>query len=273
LGYAAVRWAKHKKARFTTAFHTQFPQYIARRTGISEDPFWIFMRHFHGSSSAVLCATDSLERELAKRRITHTRRWSRGVDLHSFSDMGSACRQMMALAGVKPRLLYVGRVAVEKNIEEFLSLEIDAAKFVVGDGPQRRDLEREFPQAHFLGMLRGEELASAYRTADVFVFPSTTDTFGLVMIEALASGTPVAAFDVMGPRDILTPGVGRIGPDLLQNVYECMELDRVACAQYAQNFSWEEATDQFEDALVHISLGRPEAPQSQVHRQAHLTTD
>lgn len=250
LGYAARRWSKRSGVPFTTAFHTHFPQYAAHRTGLSEDLFWPAMRRFHSASSAVLCATDSLKQELTRRGIPHTQRWSRGVDLSAFSRLGARDDTMDELAGTKPKLLFVGRIAVEKNLEAYLSLGTNAAKFVVGDGPQRKELEHKFPQAHFLGTRTGAGLASAFRTADAFVFPSKTDTFGLVMIEALASGTPVAGYDVMGPRDVLSPRVGAIGPDLAANVELALSLDPKACEDHAKRFSWEAATDAFEDALV-----------------------
>lgn len=250
LGYAARKWAKRNGLPFTTAFHTQFPDYVARRTGVSPEIVWPIIRRFHAPAQAVLCATPSLASQLAQRGITHTRRWSRGVDLASFGPDGPLDDAMVAAAGLRQRLLYVGRVAVEKNLEAFLSIETGAAKFVVGDGPQLRELQARFPTAHFLGVRRGEALAAAYRTADAFVFPSLTDTFGLVVIEALASGTPVAAFDVMGPKDILTPQVGAISDDLSACIERAVRCDRGACHRHAQQFNWDAATDQFEDALV-----------------------
>ena len=249
LGWAARRWAKGRGLPFTTAFHTHFPEYVRRRTGLSPAFSWKLMRRFHAPANRVLCATASLANELAARGIAHTHRWGRGVDLSTFSPNGALNDHMIASAGLRRRLLYVGRVAVEKNLEAFLSLETQGAKFVAGDGPQRPELEKRFPTAHFLGSRKGEELAAIYRTADVFVFPSLTDTFGLVMIEALASGTPVAAFDVMGPRDVLTEKTGAIGPDLSANIGRAATLDRSACANYAQRFTWDTATTQFENGL------------------------
>ena len=256
LGYAARRWAKQTGAPFTTAFHTNFPQYAARRTGLPQDVFWPAMRRFHAPASAVLCATASLAAELATRGIPHTSAWSRGVNLSAFGPDGPVDRTMLALANGRTMLLYVGRVAVEKNIRAFLSLPGDAAKFVVGDGPQRAALKKAFPAAYFLGTRRGAELAAAYRSADAFVFPSRTDTFGLVMIEALASGTPVAAYDTTGPRDVLTAATGAIGNDLAANVERALALDPAACIAHAQSFTWERATDMFENALVPLAPSR-----------------
>ncbi len=249
LGWAARRWAKRRGLPFTTAFHTHFPEYVRRRTGLSPAFTWKLMRRFHAPASRVLCATDTLAQELARQGIGHTHRWSRGVDLSAFSPDGPADAEMIALAGSRRKLLYVGRVAVEKNLEAFLSLDTAAEKFVVGDGPQRAELARRFPTAHFMGSRTGAALAAAYRTADVFVFPSLTDTFGLVMIEALASGTPVAAYNVMGPRDVLDETVGATGPDLAANVERAVTLDADACEPFAQRYTWEAATDQFEAGL------------------------
>ncbi len=260
LGWAARRWAKKRRLPFTTAFHTHFPEYVRRRTGLSPAFIWKLMRRFHGPSSAVLCATPTLASELASRGIGHSHRWGRGVDLTAFSPHGPLDDGMVAAAGLQRRLLYVGRLAPEKNLDAFLSLPTAAAKFVIGDGPQRAELERRYPTAHFLGCRTGEALAAAYRTADVFVFPSLTDTFGLVMIEALASGTPVAAFDAMGPRDVLDRSVGATGPDLAANIERAATRDRAACARYAQSFTWDAATDQFERALRIFAEERAGSP-------------
>ena len=249
LGWAARRWAKRRGLPFTTAFHTHFPEYVRRRTGLSPAFIWKLMRRFHAPASGVFCATTSLANELAGRGIAHTHRWGRGVDLSAFSPAGPLDDTMIASAGLQRKLLYVGRVAVEKNLEAFLSLETPGLKYVVGDGPQRAELQKRFPTAYFLGSRTGAALAAIYRTADVFVFPSVTDTFGLVMIEALASGTPVAAFDVMGPRDVLCRTVGAIGGDLSANIERAATLDRTMCAQYAQRFTWDAATTQFENGL------------------------
>ena len=249
LGWSARRWAKRQGLPFTTAFHTHFPEYVGRRTGLSPAFIWKLMRRFHAPSNAVLCATATLSSELNSRGIRHTHRWSRGVDLAEFSPQGPLDDEMITAAGLRRKLLYVGRVAIEKNLEAFLSLDTHAAKFVVGEGPQRAELERRYPTTHFLGNRTGSALAAIYRTANVFVFPSLTDTFGLVMIEALACGTPIAAFDTMGPRDVLDHDVGTIGPDLAANIESAAMLSRERCAQYAKRFSWDAATDQFEQGL------------------------
>ena len=243
LGFAARAWAVRGGMPFTSAFHTHFPDYAAERTHLPASVFWPLIQRFHRASQAVFCATETLAQDLSSRGIGPLHRWGRGVDLATFHPDGGRHPAMTRLPD--PVMLYVGRVAVEKNLDAFLSLQMPGTKVVVGDGPQRAELQRRHPDARFLGVLRGEELASAYRAADVFVFPSLTDTFGLVMAEALACGTPVAGFDVAGPRDVLTQRVGTISPDLREAVQCALTLDRHACAQYGASFSWAAATEQF----------------------------
>jgi len=243
---------------FTTAFHTRFPEYAAVRTGLSAERFWPLMRHFHARSRAVLVATASLEQELAGRGIERTRRWTRGIDHWQFRPDGEKLAVLADLP--RPILLSVGRVAPEKNLAAFLSLDLPGTKVVIGDGPALAALRARFPAAHFLGALHGEALAAAYRAADCFVFPSLTDTFGLVMIEALACGVPVAAFPVTGPLDVLGPQgrgndddfparVGCLDRDLEVAIGRALTMDRSAAAVFARRFTWEAATDQFLAAL------------------------
>ena len=201
IGWAARGWCLSRGVPFTSAFHTRFPEYAAVRTGISAERFWPIMRRFHAPSSAVLVSTRSLADELTRRGIGPTMPWSRGIDDSLFHPEGPRHPAMTALPG--PVLLNVGRVAAEKNLEAFLQAKVPGNKVVVGEGPALATLQRKYPQVLFLGSLSGEELATAYRAADCFVFPSRTDTFGLVVIEALACGVPVAAYPVSGPVDIL----------------------------------------------------------------------
>lgn len=250
LGIAARNWAVERGLSFTTAYHTQFPAYLARRTRLPEGLFWRFIRWFHSAAATTLVATTSLQAELAARGIRRTRLWGRGVDLGIFHPDGRTHAALDALPC--PISLYVGRVAVEKSIERFLAADIPGTKVVVGDGPQRADLERRYPEAVFFGVLQGEALAAAYRTADVFVFPSRTDTFGLVMIEALACGTPVAAYPVGGPCDIVTETTGALSDDLAEAVTVALGRDRADCAARASNFGWDAATRQFLSALVPV---------------------
>lgn len=244
LGWAARRWCLANAMPFTTSFHTRFPEYLALRTGMPANWFWPAVRRFHGPAMAVFAATDALMAELAGQGIHRTHRWSRGVDLSLFSPAGVLHPDMAALP--RPILLHVGRVAVEKNIEAFLEADSVGSKVVVGDGPARHRLQRSHPQAHFLGALHGEALAAAYRSADLLVFPSRTDTFGLVMVEALASGVPVAAYPVRGPLDVIgESGAGALDVDLARAIRRALSADPAACVAQAGAYDWEFCTDQF----------------------------
>lgn len=247
---AARHWCCRRGLPFSTAYHTNFPEYVESRIGLPARLFWPYFRWFHGSANVVLASTPSIRRTLRQAGIAHTLHWGRGVDLSLFSPEGSRNPAMTALEG--PVQLYVGRVAVEKNIEAFLTLDTPGTKVVVGDGPAREALTLRFPEAHFLGMLSGDALAAAYRAADVLVFPSLTDTFGLVMIEAMACGTPVAAYPVTGPVDIVPPQVGCLDPDLGQAVHGALTRDRQACADYAGSFTWERSAAEFLRSLQPI---------------------
>lgn len=254
IGWAARGWCLSRGVPFTSAFHTRFPEYAAVRTGISAERFWPIMQRFHAPSRAVLVSTQSFADELAARGIVHTRRWSRGIDQNLFTPEGPRHPAMAALPG--PILLNVGRVAPEKNLEAFLEADVAGSKVVVGDGPALESLRRRYPHVLFLGALGGDELASAYRAADCFVFPSLTDTFGLVIIEALACGVPVAGFPVTGPIDILGAdgcGVeerfarpaGAVDHSLEQAIARALMVKRDDAARLGALYSWERATDQF----------------------------
>ena len=245
---AARRWCLRNRFPFTTAFHTQFPDYFAARTGISPAWVWPYFRWFHAASQAVLVSTPSVRRVLGVHGIPHSAHWSRGVDLDNFTPDAPPPEAFADLP--RPIQLYVGRVAVEKNIEAFLASDAPGSKVIVGDGPARAALDAQYPDAHFLGSLHGRALAGAYAGADVFVFPSRTDTFGLVMIEALACGTPVAAFPVSGPIDIVTPLTGALDDDLSMAIGRALTRDRRDCALYGSSFSWAASTTQFLSALV-----------------------
>ena len=262
VGWAARRWCIDKGVAFTTAFHTRFPDYLAVRTGVSPDWFWPVMRRFHRPSAAVFVSTPRLRDELAYRGIPGGRIWSRGIDTDLFRPDGARHEALTSLPG--PVLLYVGRVAAEKNLDAFLGADVIGTKVVVGDGPALPSLRQLDPHALFMGALSGEELASAYRAADCFVFPSLTDTFGLVIIEALACGLPIAAFPVAGPLDILgADGRGATGAsaapvavlvsDLAQAITRALTLDRKDAAAFGARFSWEHATDQFIAAISNAS--------------------
>ena len=212
LGIATRALALHRRWRFTTAFHTRFPEYLHARTRVPTSLSYAWLRHFHGAGAGMMVATESLRQELAGRGFRNIKAWSRGVDLDAFRP-----EPREAWPYPRPVFTYVGRVAVEKNIGAFLSLDLPGSKVVVGDGPARASLQRRYPDAHFVGMRHGAPLSAAFAGSDVFVFPSLTDTFGLVLLESLACGTPVAAFPVTGPRDVLLeggPGVGATDTDL-----------------------------------------------------------
>src|SRR3954453_19018097 len=248
LGLAARRWAKRTGFAFTTAFHTRFAEYIHARTGMPIRPIYAWMRRFHGAGQGTMVATQSLRDELASRGFLNIRSWSRGVDLDLFKPFP---REEWDLP--RPIFIYVGRVAVEKNISAFLDLDLPGSKVVVGDGPQRAPLQRAHRNATFAGPRYGEALACAYAGADVFVFPSLTDTFGLVLLESLACGTPVAAFPVTGPKDVLADAGGKIGSvsaDLRTAALDALTADRRACRAHAERYSWRACAETFLSHLV-----------------------
>ncbi len=249
---AARRWCLARGRPFTTAYHTQFPDYVSARTGIPAEWVWRYIRWFHTPASAILASTPSIRATLAMHGLTHVRHWGRGVDLSAFRPGLAAHPVYDGLSG--PIQLYVGRVAIEKNVEAFLSNGHPGSKIVVGDGPARAALEARYPDAQFLGALFGDALAAAYAGADVLVFPSRTDTFGLVMIEALACGTPVAAYPVTGPVDILDDTVGAMAETLETAIATALTRDRAACARYGASFTWAASARQFLDALVTTPL-------------------
>jgi glycosyltransferase involved in cell wall biosynthesis len=260
LGWAARAWCLRQGLPFTTAYHTRFPEYVAARTPLRAERVWTIIRRFHAPAHAILAATAGVEAVLADHGLTQARRWGRGVDLEQFDAIGPIDQAIRSLGGPgRPVLLYVGRVAVEKNVAAFLSSRHPGVRVVVGDGPARAALERRFPDAHFLGTRHGTALAAAYRAADVLVFPSLTDTFGLVMVEALACGTPVAAFPVTGPVDVLVPGVGGMHDDLDRAIAMALPCDPAACAAYGQGFSWAASARQFLSALAPIPAERRSA--------------
>ena len=245
---AARRHCLNHGLAFTTAYHTQFPDYVERRTGIPASAIWRYIRWFHAPASKVLASTPSIRAELADHGITHLAPWGRGVDLDQFRPDVAAHPAFDHLA--RPIMLYVGRVAVEKNIGAFLKARHPGTKVIVGDGPARAELEAKHPEALFLGKLEGADLASAYAGADVFAFPSRTDTFGLVIVEALASGTPVAGYPVTGPKDIVTAATGGLDEDLDTAIAKALSCNRADAAALGATYSWRTSADQFLAALV-----------------------
>ncbi len=251
LGIAARAYCIKHNLAFTTAYHTCFPEYVKPRFGVPLAWTYAWLRRFHGRSSAVLVATPAIRTLLEARGFPNIVDWSRGVDTHLFRPA-----EQRSIDLRRPVFLYVGRVAVEKNLPGFLGLDLPGTKVVVGDGPQRRELEKRFPDALFTGAKIGAELVSWYQRADVFVFPSRTDTFGLVMAEAMACGTPVAAFPVRGPVDVIKdPAVGVLDNDLGAAAMAALSLDRERVRRYAERFSWEASTRQFVEHLVPARSG------------------
>jgi glycosyltransferase involved in cell wall biosynthesis len=230
---------------FTTSFHTRFPDYVAARAPVPESWIWATLRWFHGPSRAVMAATPALANELRERGFANVVLWPRGVDTALFQPRD------VDLCMPKPVFLSVGRVAVEKNLEAFLDLDLPGTKVIVGDGPARLALQRAYPDAVFLGALQGEALASVYAAADVFVFPSRTDTFGLVLLEALASGLPVAAFPVAAPKDVIAgAAVGVLDEDLRAACLAALKIPSQACVDFAARHTWEASARAF---VVHMA--------------------
>ncbi|URW76070.1 glycosyltransferase family 1 protein [Sphingomonas donggukensis] len=251
---AARRWCLARRLPFTTAYHTQFPDYVSARTGVPAAWIWRYIRWFHAPAQAILASTPSIRATLRDHGLAHVRHWSRGVDLGAFRRDTAPLSVLQHLP--RPIQLYVGRIAVEKNIAAFLESGHPGTKVIVGDGPARAALSARYPQAIFTGPLFGGDLAGAYAAADVLVFPSRTDTFGLVMIEALACGTPVAAYPVTGPIDVLTPETGAMAERLDDAIADALTRDRAACADHGATFTWEASARQFLDALAPVATAR-----------------
>jgi glycosyltransferase involved in cell wall biosynthesis len=245
LGLAARRHCLRTERPFSTAYHTQFPEYVHARIRLPVGIAYRWMRWFHAPASALMVATSDIRRRLEARGFTNCAMWSRGVDTEIFN-----AGEHAVVDDPRPIFLYAGRVAVEKNIEAFLALDLPGTKWVVGDGPARAGLERRFPNARFFGMKTGSDLAWYYRQANAFVFPSRTDTFGLVLLEAIASGTPVAAYPVTGPVDVIKHGItGVLDNDLRAAALAALDLPRDIVGLHAHAFSWKSATAQFVDNL------------------------
>lgn len=258
LGLAARRWCLKGGFPFTTAYHTRFPEYVAARLPVSPALVWRFIRWFHRPARHIMVATRTLSRELADQGLTQTMLWERGVDHTLFRPDRPA---HPAFAGLRrPVQLYVGRVAVEKNIGAFLDAGQPGSKVIVGDGPALQELSARHPDALFLGKQTGEALAAAYAGADVFVFPSRTDTFGLVIIEALSCGTPVAAYPVPGPIDIVQDGTGALDDNLDTAIAAALSCDRADAATLGARYSWADCTAQFVRALTFV----PQDPKADV---------
>ncbi|MEQ9563757.1 MAG: glycosyltransferase family 1 protein [Woeseiaceae bacterium] len=248
LGLSVRRYCMKRKLPFTTAYHTQFPEYVRARVPIPVSWTVALLRWFHRPASRTMVPTKSIKALLDERGFRNVVLWSRGVDTSLFNPENGIAYELP-----RPIWIYVGRVAVEKNIAAFLSLDLPGSKVVVGEGPDHARLVKEHPDCHFLGYRFGSELASHLAGADVFVFPSKTDTFGLVMLEAMACGLPVAALPVTGPVDVVQHGItGILSHDLAKDCSEALTLSRDTCRAYALSRSWAYATKQFQSHLAPI---------------------
>jgi glycosyltransferase involved in cell wall biosynthesis len=256
IGWSVRAYCRRQGLPFTSSYTTRFPEYVSVRTGIPLSWGYAVMRSFHGASCTIMVATDSLRQELAERGFKRIGAWTRGVDTKLFNPNDPARLDLP-----RPIFMTVGRVAVEKNLEAFLALDLPGSKVVVGDGPQRAELERRFPGAKFLGEKKGQDLTSHMAAADVFVFPSLTDTFGVVQLEALACGTPVAAFPVTGPLDVIADHpIGALDKDLRSACLRALTMSRETCRKFALERSWENSARQFIGNLSVLQPGRMPRP-------------
>jgi glycosyltransferase involved in cell wall biosynthesis len=249
IGWLTRHFCLKHKLVFTTSYHTRFPEYVSARIGVPETLTYAGLRYFHAPSAAVMAPTPTIVADLAYRGFERVRLWTRGVDHALYRP-----RPKRALDLPRPIFLSVGRVAMEKNLEALLSLDLPGSTVIVGDGPERGRLERRYPHAHFLGSKHGEALADIYASADAFVFPSRTDTFGIVIIEALASGLPVAAFPAPGPIDVVAPGAGVLDEDLRAACLKALTIPRERAREASLRFTWKESARQF---LDNIETSRP----------------
>lgn len=255
LGLAARRWCLRRGLAFTTSYHTRFPEYLRLRAPVPLALSYRYLRWFHGAAARTLVRTETQRGLLTGHGFENLEVWPGGVDTQLFHP-----RDKDYLCLPRPVAMYMGRIAREKNIEAFLDLALPGSKVVIGGGPAADGLRRKYPDVHFLGYRHGEELARCLAAADVFVFPSLTDTLGLVMLEAMACGVPVAAFPVPGPRDVIIDGSnGALDTDLRQAVFRALALDPVACIDYAADHSWRRCSQRFLSLLVR-ARGRNDSP-------------
>lgn len=271
LGWSAWRYCRRQGLRFTTSYHTQFPQYLRSRLPIPLGFSYGVLRRFHAAAERCMVSTPTVARELGARGFGNLARWQRGVDTELFRP-----REKDALQLPRPIAAYVGRLAVEKNIDAFLRMPWQGSKLVIGDGPERSRLQSQYPGAHFVGFLHGEDLALHLSAADVMVFPSRTDTFGLVNLEAMACGVPVAAYPVTGPIDVIDDGItGALDEDLGRAAERALSIDPKACRARALRSGWSACTREFEGnladcrALVGESVHSDQRDQPQRRRLEH----
>ena len=261
IGWAVRAYCRRYGFAFTTSYTTRFPEYVSVRSPIPLSWGYAVLRRFHAAASATMVATPSLRAELIARGFGNICSWGRGVDTELFAPDHPA-----ELSLPRPIFMTVGRVAVEKNLEAFLALDLPGSKVVIGDGPQKAKLERQYPDAHFLGEKTGRDLSAHVAAADVFVFPSLTDTFGVVQLEALACGTPVAAFPVTGPLDVIADlPIGALDSDLRNACLRARDISRQACRNFALDHSWQNSARQFIGNVTALRPGR--APRVSHHIQ------
>ena len=257
IGHAVRAYCRRHDRPFTTSYTTRFPEYISARAPIPEGWIYAALRRFHAAATVTMVATPSLMSELRGRGFSNLGMWTRGVDTELF-------RPDRAIDIGLPRPIFVtlGRVAVEKNLDAFLSLDLPGTKVVIGKGPMEQELKQRFPQAKFLGQLENGTLAAHLAAADVFVFPSLTDTFGVVQLEALASGLPIAAFPVTGPKDVVADNpIGVLNQDLRTACLEALNISREACRTFALRYSWENSARQFIGHARKVATGNCGEPQ------------
>ena len=256
IGWSVRAYCRRRKLAFTTSYTTRFPEYVSVRTGIPDAVGYAVLRHFHAASSMIMVATDSLRQELSARGFRKLGFWTRGVDTDLFRP-----DQLAELDLPRPIFMTMGRVAVEKNLEAFLALDLPGTKVVIGDGPQKAALAQKYPKAKFLGEKMGQDLTAHLAAADVFVFPSLTDTFGVVQLEALSCGTPVAAFPVTGPKDVIADHpIGALSEDLREACIRALGMSREACRNFAIERSWENSARQFIGNLTALQPTRSLRP-------------
>jgi glycosyltransferase involved in cell wall biosynthesis len=252
IGHAASAWCRSLSLPFTTSYHTQFPEYVRARVPLPISWSYAYLRRYHARAVRTMVATRSMQARLEAHGFRHLAIWARGVDSTQFHPAPKSF-----LSDTRPISIYMGRVAVEKNIEAFLSLDVPGSKYVVGDGPDLNQLRSRYPTVKFVGQKEGEELTAYLAAADVFVFPSLTDTFGLVLLEAMACGVPVAAFPVTGPIDVVVQGkTGVLHENLRHAILEALKLDPADCIAYAKQHSWKNWTERFVSLLEPFKASR-----------------
>ena len=244
VGIAGKKFCENNKLRYTTSFHTRFPEYIEQRIMIPKIIGYSFLKNFHKNACNVLVPTISMRNELTKYQFQNLKIWSRGVNTELFNPLKRK-------KGMKKYIVYIGRVSLEKNIEAFLEIRTKMDKIVVGDGPEKQRLQNKYPYVSFVGMKKGQDLANYYANAEALVFPSKTDTFGNVILESLASGTPVAAYPVTGPKDILKNSlIDSLDNDIENSLKKALKIDRNDCRKFAMQFTWDRCANQFLSNIV-----------------------